>query len=30
LKSDVGSIVDAVDTILHERTYFPPSGATSH
>ena len=30
LKSDVGSIVDAVDTVLHERTYFPQSGATSH
>ena len=23
LKSDVGSIVEAVDTLLHERTYFP-------
>jgi two-component system, NarL family, nitrate/nitrite response regulator NarL len=23
LKSDVGSIVEAVDTVLHERTYFP-------
>jgi DNA-binding NarL/FixJ family response regulator len=22
-KSDVGSIVEAVDTLLHERTYFP-------
>jgi DNA-binding NarL/FixJ family response regulator len=23
LKSDVGSIVEAVDTLLHEQTYFP-------
>jgi two-component system invasion response regulator UvrY len=23
LKSDVGSIVEAVDTVLHDRTYFP-------
>jgi DNA-binding NarL/FixJ family response regulator len=23
LKSDVGSIVEAVDTVLHNRTYFP-------
>jgi DNA-binding NarL/FixJ family response regulator len=23
-KSDVGSIVEAVETLLHERTYFPP------
>src|ERR1700720_2497812 len=30
LKSDVGSIVDAVDTVLHERTYFPQTGAASH
>ena len=30
LKSDVGSIVEAVDTLLHERTYFPQTAATSH
>ena len=23
LKSDVGSIIEAVDTLLHQRTYFP-------
>jgi DNA-binding NarL/FixJ family response regulator len=26
-KSDVGSIVEAVDALLHERTYFPVSAA---
>ena len=30
LKSDVGSIVEAVDTLLHERTYFPQTAATNH
>jgi DNA-binding NarL/FixJ family response regulator len=30
LKSDVGSIVEAVDTLLHERTYFPLTAATSN
>jgi DNA-binding NarL/FixJ family response regulator len=28
LKSDVGSIVEAVDTLLHERTYFPQTATT--
>lgn len=26
-KSDVGSIVDAVDALLHEKTYFPIAGS---
>jgi DNA-binding NarL/FixJ family response regulator len=30
LKSDVGSIVEAVDTLLHERTYFPLTAATTN
>jgi DNA-binding NarL/FixJ family response regulator len=30
LKSDVGSIVEAVDTLLHQRTYFPQTAATSN
>ncbi len=28
-KSDVGSIVEAVDALLHEKTYFPTVGAVS-
>jgi DNA-binding NarL/FixJ family response regulator len=28
LKSDVGSIVEAVDTVLHNRTYFPRASST--
>jgi DNA-binding NarL/FixJ family response regulator len=28
LKSDVGSIVEAVDTVLHNRTYFPLANST--
>ena len=27
-KSDVGSIIGAVDALLHQRTYFPPTSAT--
>jgi two-component system, NarL family, invasion response regulator UvrY len=30
LKSDVGSIVEAVDAVLREGTYFPPIASTSH
>jgi DNA-binding NarL/FixJ family response regulator len=30
LKSDVGSIVEAVDTVLHEGSYFPQMGSTTH
>jgi DNA-binding NarL/FixJ family response regulator len=30
LKSDVGSIVEAVDAVLHQGSYFPPIGSTSH
>ena len=29
LKSDVGSIVEAVDTVLHRGSYFPQIGAVS-
>jgi DNA-binding NarL/FixJ family response regulator len=29
-KSDVGSIVEAVDTLLHEGTCFPQMSSTSH
>jgi two-component system, NarL family, invasion response regulator UvrY len=29
LKSDVGSIVGAVDALLHRQTYFPQSGSAS-
>ncbi len=29
-KSDVGSIVEAVDTILHDGSYFPQMGSISH
>jgi DNA-binding NarL/FixJ family response regulator len=29
-KSDVGSIVEAVDTILHDGSYFPQIGSISH
>jgi len=28
-KSDVGSIVEAVDALLHEKTYFPTMSAIS-
>jgi DNA-binding NarL/FixJ family response regulator len=28
-KSDVGSIVQAVDALLHSETYFPPSSNTN-
>jgi DNA-binding NarL/FixJ family response regulator len=28
-KSDVGSIVQAVDALLHAETYFPPSSNTN-
>jgi DNA-binding NarL/FixJ family response regulator len=28
LKSDVGSIVEAVDTVLHNRPYFPLANST--
>jgi DNA-binding NarL/FixJ family response regulator len=27
-KSDVGSIVEAVDALLHEKTYFPASAVS--
>jgi DNA-binding NarL/FixJ family response regulator len=30
LKSDVGSIVEAVDAVLREGTYFPQIASTSH
>ncbi len=30
LKSDVGSIVEAVQTLLHEKTYFPQAASTGH
>ncbi len=30
LKSDVGSIVEAVDTLLHKKTFFREIAATSH
>jgi len=29
-KSDVGSIVEAVDTLLHQGSYFPQIGSISH
>ncbi len=29
-KSDVGSIVEAVDTLLHHGSYFPQMGSISH
>jgi DNA-binding NarL/FixJ family response regulator len=29
-KSDVGSIVEAVDTLLHHGNYFPPMGSATH
>ncbi len=29
-KSDVGSIMEAVDALLHEKTYFPSVGAVGH
>ena len=29
-KSDVGSIVEAVDALLHEGTYFPPMSSISN
>jgi two-component system, NarL family, invasion response regulator UvrY len=29
-KSDVGSIVEAVDTLLHQGSYFPQMGSISH
>ena len=29
-KSDVGSIVEAVDAILHDGSYFPQMGSISH
>jgi two-component system invasion response regulator UvrY len=29
-KSDVGSIVDAVDTLLHHGSYYPQMGSISH
>ena len=29
-KSDVGSIVEAVDTLLHNGSYFPQMGSITH
>ncbi len=29
-KQDIGSVVEAVDVLLHERTYFPPITSTTH
>jgi DNA-binding NarL/FixJ family response regulator len=29
-KSDVGSIVEAVDTLLHHGSYFPQMGSITH
>ena len=29
-KQDIGSVVEAVDVLLHERTYFPSIGTTTH
>ena len=29
-KSDVGSIVQAVDALLHAETYFPPMGSNTN
>jgi len=29
-KSDVGSIVEAVDTLLHDGSYFPQMGSITH
>ncbi len=29
-KQDIGSVVEAVDVLLHQRTYFPPITSTSH
>jgi len=29
-KQDIGSVVEAVDVLLQERTYFPPIASTTH
>ena len=29
-KQDIGSVVEAVDVLLHERTYFPPIATTAN
>jgi len=29
-KQDIGSVVEAVDVLLHDRTYFPPISASSN
>ena len=29
-KQDIGSVVEAVDVLLHEKTYFPSIGTTAH
>ena len=29
-KQDIGSVVEAVDVLLHDRTYFPPISAASN